>query len=140
MKLLRETIRRIILESIQNNAAVENLNALIDTAKEKEVTWDEGRWGRDDPYEEAPDDDWGHITELMYAFDWVNNPPRELKCWFIVELPDGEIINKSKWQSYDQVLAMAQKIGYIPCDRDGNPTDEPEENGCELYFIYEDGL
>jgi len=138
MKHLRKTIRRIILETVQNNAAVEKLNTLIDTAKENEATWDEGRWNRDDPYEEAPDDDWSQITELMHAFDYIDNPPRELKCWYIVELPDWEVIRKSRWQSYDQVLMMAEEIGYIPCDQDGNPTDAPEENGCELYFIYEE--
>ena len=34
----------------------------------------------------------------MHAFDYIDNPPRELKCWYIVEMPDG------KWRSLFEVL------------------------------------
>jgi len=138
MKQLRRTIRRMLLEYVQDRETVAKLNKLIDAANEDEAIWNLNRWDSDNPYADPPDEGWNQITELMHAFDWIDNPPRDLKCWYITELPDGEIINESRWQSYDQVLAMAQEIGYIPCDRNGNPTEVPEENGCELYFIYEE--
>ena len=138
MNKLRRSIRRLILEYVQNSAAVEKLNVLIDAANENEATWNLSRWDRDNPYAEYPDDEWNQIRELMHALDYMDNPPRDLKCWYIVELPDGEIINESRWLSYDDVLMYAKEVGYIPCDEDGNPSNEPAENGCELYFIYEE--
>ena len=138
MNNLRRSIRKLILEYVQDNAAVEKLNELIDAANENEATWNLNRWDSDNPYAEPPDEDWNQITELMHAFDYIDNPPRDLKCWYIVEMPDGEIINASRWLSYDEVLMYAEEVGYAPCDQDGNPTKEPAENGCELYFIYEE--
>ena len=138
MNKLRRSIRRLILEYVQNSAAVEKLNVLIDAANENEATWNLSRWDRDNPYAEYPDDEWNQIRELMHALDYMDNPPRNLKCWYIVELPDGEIINESRWLSYDDVLMYAKEVGYTPCDQEGNPTDKPAENGCELYFIYEE--
>ena len=138
MRELRRSIRRLILEYVQDNAAVEKLNELIDAANENEAIWNLNRWDSDNPYAEPPDDDWKQITELMHAFDYIDNPPRELKCWYIVEMPDGEIINESRWLSYDDALQYAKDNGLIPADRLGNPNpDGPEENGCELYFVYE---
>ena len=126
-----------MLEFVHNPGAIEKLNTLIDRANENEATWNLSRWDSDNPYAEPPDDDWNQITELMHAFDYVDNPPRDLKCWYIVEMPDGEIINESKWLSYNDVLTYAKENGYIPADRNGNPvTGAPAENGCELYFIY----
>ena len=138
MNNLRRSIRKLILEYVKDAAAVEKLNVLIDAANEGEATWNLSRWDRDNPYAEYPDDEWNQITELMHALDYIDNPPRELKCWYIVELPDGEIINESRWLSYDDVLMYAKEVGYTPCDQEGNPTDKPAENGCELYFIYEE--
>ena len=138
MNNLRRSIRKLILEYVKDAAAVEKLNVLIDAANEGEATWNLNRWDRDNPYAEYPDDEWNQITELMHALDYIDNPPRELKCWYIVELPDGEIINESRWLSYDDVLMYAKEVGYTPCDQEGNPTDKPAENGCELYFIYEE--
>ena len=138
MNNLRQSIRKLILEYVQNTAAVEKLNVLIDAANEGEADWNLSRWDRDNPYAEYPDDEWNQITELMHALDWVENPPRELKCWYIIERPDGEIINQSRWQSYDQVVAMAEELEYIPADADGNPKpDGPAEDSGGLFYIYE---
>ena len=138
MNNLRETIRRLVMEYVQDNEAVIKLNSMIDSANENEATWNLSRWDSDNPYAEPPDEDWNQITELMHAFDYIDNPPRELKCWYIVEMPDGEIINESRWLSYDEVLMYAEEIGYTACDRDGNPSEIPHEDGCELYFTYEE--
>ena len=74
----------------------------------------------------------------MHSLDYIDNPPRDLKCWYITEMPDGEILNASRWLSYDDALQYAKDNGLIPADRLGNPNpDGPEENGCELYFVYE---
>ena len=136
--ILREAIRKILLEEIENPDMVEKLNVLIDAANENEATWNLSRWDRDNPYAEYPSQEWDQIEELMHSLDYIDNPPRDLKCWYITEMPDGEILNASRWLSYDDVLMYAKEIGYTPCDREGNPTDVPEENGCELYFVYEE--
>ena len=137
MQEIRRIIRSLILE---NRQMIDKLNTLIDVANQKEAEWNVDRFNRDDIYEEAPDDDWQQITELMHALDYWNNPPRDLKCWYIVELPDGEIINDARWYSYADIIRIAKEIGYTACDENGNPTPDgvPAENGCELYFIYEE--
>ena len=136
MKKLRQSIRKLILEYIQNDAAVEKLNVLIDAANEGEAQWDLSRWDRENPYAEYPDTEWNQIIELMHAFDWVDNPPRNLKCWYIIELPDGEINRQSRWQTYDQVVAMAEELEYTPADPAGNPRpDGPAEDGGGLFYI-----
>ena len=136
--ILREAIRKILLEEIENPDMVKKLNILIDAANENEATWNLSRWDRDNPYAEYPSQEWDQIEELMHSLDYIDNPPRDLKCWFITEMPDGEIINASRWLSYDDALQYAKDNGLIPADRLGNPNpDGPEENGCELYFVYE---
>jgi len=143
MNTLREIIRKILLEEVQNPDMVERLNQLIDAANENEATWNLARWDRDNPWAEAPSNDRDQIELLMHSLDWVENPPKELKCWYIIEVPDGEIINNSNWLSYEQVLQYAKENDYHPADELGNYNpDGPskEQGGSGLYFIYEDDL
>jgi len=117
MKTLREMIRKILLEEVENPDMVEKLNELIDIANENEAKWDLARWDSDNPYAAAPDNERKHIIELMHAFDWVENPPKELKCWYIIEAIDGEIIGQSQHLSYNEVLQYAKENGFHPSDK-----------------------
>ncbi len=143
MKLLREMIRRLLLEEVQNPDMVEKLNILIDAANENEATWNLSRWDRDNPYAEPPNQDRKQIELLMHSLDWIENPPKELKCWYIIEAIDGEIIGQSQHLSYDEVLQYAKENDFHPADELGNPNpDGPskERDGSGLYFIYGDDL
>ena len=143
MKTLRELIRRILLEEVQNPDMVEQLNGLIDVENEKEATWNLSRWDRENPYGEPPNQGRKQIELLMHSLDWIENPPKELKCWYIIEAIDGEIIGQSQHLSYDEVLQYAKENDFHPADELGNPNpDGPskEDGGSGLYFIYGDDL
>lgn len=143
MKTLRELIRKILLEEVQNPDMVEKLNELIDAENENDATWNLNRWDRDNPYAAPPKDGRKQIELLMHSLDWIENPPKELKCWYIIEAIDGEIIGQSQHLSYDEVLQYAKENDFHPADELGNPNpDGPskEQDGSGLYFIYGDDL
>ena len=140
---LRKIIRTIIVENVNDNEIVTRLNMLIDMANENEAQWNLSRWDSDNPYAKPPNDDRKHIAELMHSLDWLENPPKNLKCWYVIEAVDGEIIGQSKHLSYDEVLEYAEENGFYPADELGNPNpDGPskENGGSGLYFIYEDDM
>ena len=108
MKLLREAIRRLILE--HDNDMIEHINSIIDDYKLNEDNLDFNRWNQLDA-----------LIDDMFP----STKPPNMKIWFA-----GHPLNGEAFESYitqeEAMTAHLRDESIVPANNDGIPVDVSE--------------